>query len=512
MNPDAPKPDKPSAGETSSSETTPAATTSDAKPKRRTGRLVLGAVLTVLLTVGTLALLFNIFERKQESQDTSFRVVELDDNTQDPAVWGKNFPLQYDLYKRTVDQERTRYGGSEALPRTPDKADPRSVVSQSKIVEDPRLVTMWSGYAFAKDFREERGHAYQLVDQRNTKRVTDFKQPGACLNCHASTYVLMKQLGKGDLKAGFDQLNKMTYQQGNAKVEHPVSCIDCHDPKTMALRITRPAFMEGIKVYKASQGIKGYDVNRDASAQEKRSFVCGQCHVEYYFKGPEKTLTFPWSKGLTVDNALAYYDEVKFKDFTHKLTGANVLKAQHPEFETFNQGVHAKAGVACADCHMPYLRQGATKISDHQVRSPLLTINRSCQGCHRAPEAELQSRVDQIQGRHVQGRDTTFDALVQLIKDIETAQKGDTPKAQLDAARNYQRKAQFLLDYVEAENSTGFHAPGYSLRVLNDATDAARLGQLALAGKLPEGATKVGTMGAAKPTAATTPTSTPTKP
>ena len=507
MNSDAPKSVAPSSGETP-----PAATTSDAKPKRRTGRLVLGALLTVLLTVGTLALLVNIFDRKQESRDTSFRVVELDDNTVDPAVWGKNFPIQYDLYKRTVDQQRTRYGGSEALPRTPSNADPRSVVSQSKLAEDPRLVTMWSGYAFATDFREERGHAYALVDQRNTKRVTEFKQPGACTNCHASTYVLMKQLGKGDLKAGFDQLNKMTFPQASAKLEHPVSCIDCHDPKTMALRITRPAFMEGIKVYKASQGIKGYDVNRDASAQEKRTFVCAQCHVEYYFKGPEKTLTFPWSKGLTVDAALAYYDEVKFKDFTHKLTGANVLKAQHPEFETFSQGVHAKAGVTCADCHMPYMRQGAVKVSDHQVRSPLLTINRSCQGCHRASEEELQSRVDQIQGRHVQGRDTTFNALVQLIKDIETAQKNGTPKAQLDAARNYQRRAQFFLDFVESENSTGFHAPGYSLRVLNDSTDAARLGQLALAGRLPEGATKVGTMGAATPTTAATPTSTPTTP
>ena len=508
MNSEAPKRDTPSSGET-----TPDATTSEAKPKRRTGRLVLGALLTALLTVGTLALLFNIFERKQESRDTSFRVVELDDNTEDPAVWGKNFPIQYDLYKRTVDQQRTRYGGSEALPRTPTSADPRSVVAQNKLAADPRLVTMWSGYAFATDFREERGHAYMLVDQRDTRRVTEFKQPGACLNCHASTYVLMKQLGKGDLRAGFDQLNKMTYQQATAKVEHPVSCIDCHDPKTMALRITRPAFMEGIKVYKASQGIKGYDVNRDATAQEKRSYVCGQCHVEYYFKGKEtKTLTFPWSKGLTVDDALAYYDEVKFKDFTHKLTGANVLKAQHPEFEVFSQGVHAKSGVACADCHMPYMRQGAVKVSDHQVRSPLLTINRSCQGCHRAPETEMLSRVDEIQGRFVQSRDTTFNALIQLIKDIETAQTNGTPTARIDAARNYQRKAQFFLDYMEAENSTGFHAPGYSLRVLNDSTDAARLGQLALAGILPEGATKVGTMGAATPTTAATPTSTPTTP
>ena len=109
---------------------------------------------------------------------------EIDDNTVDPAVWGKNFPLQYDAYKRTVDQERTRYGGSEALRHLPTHVDPRSTVAQSKLEDDPRLVTIWSGYAFSTDFREERGHAYMLDDQRYTRRVTEFKQPGTCLNCH----------------------------------------------------------------------------------------------------------------------------------------------------------------------------------------------------------------------------------------------------------------------------------------------------------------------------------------
>jgi nitrite reductase (cytochrome c-552) len=158
---------------------------------RRVGLIVL---ITALATIAVAALLVNIFERKQEARQSFFRVVELTDDTEDPAIWGKNFPLQYDSYGRTVDQTRTRYGGSEAMRHLPSQVDPRSVVAQSKLEDDPRLIAMWSGYAFATDFREERGHAYMLVDQRYTQRVTDFKQPGTCLNCHASTYVTMKKL------------------------------------------------------------------------------------------------------------------------------------------------------------------------------------------------------------------------------------------------------------------------------------------------------------------------------
>jgi nitrite reductase (cytochrome c-552) len=219
-----------------------------------------------------------------------------------------------------------------------------------------------------------------------------------------------------------------------------------------------------------------------------RSYVCGQCHVEYFFAGPEKKLTFPWNKGLKVDDEMAYQDEVKHNDWTHAITGAPMLKAQHPEFELFNQGVHARSGVACADCHMPYKREGGLKISDHHVRSPLLNINRACQGCHHFPEEEMKARVDQIQGRFVHARDVAFDALYDLVNDIKIMkEKGGLPQDQLEAAWQAQRRASFLIDYVTAENSSGFHAPQETLRILNDATDIVRRGQLALHGiKLPE--------------------------
>jgi len=447
------------------------------------GRPVRFWVMTVAVSAGLAAaltaFLVNIFERKQEAKNPFYRVVELTDETVDPEIWGKNFPMQYDGYKKTVDMVRTRFGGSEAMPRTPRQVDPRSVVAQSKLEEDPRLKRMWAGYAFSVDFREERGHAYMLLDQIFTERQK-VKQPGTCLHCHASMYVPYKKAGAGDLIKGFEKVNQMPYSDAKELAVHPVACIDCHDPKTMQLRVTRPGFIEGIRAFKVSQGIEDYDVNTMATRQEMRTFVCGQCHVEYYFKGPEKRLVYPWSKGLKVDDIMAYYDEIEFKDWMHKESGARTLKAQHPEFEMWNQGIHARSGVACADCHMPYKREGAMKISDHHVRSPLLNINRACQTCHKWPEEELKGRVEQIQERTFRLRNLAMDALMNLIDDIKRDSEAGKPPASLAAARDYQRKAQFYLDFVEAENSTGFHAPQESARILGESINYSRLGQTAL--------------------------------
>ena len=442
--------------------------------------IILFAIVAAIAAIGAAALLVNILEKKQEAKNPFFRVVEVTDDMDDPAVWGKNFPLQYDLYRRTVDQQRTRFGGSEAVPRTPTDADPRSVVAQSRLEEDPRLKTMWAGYAFAADFREERGHGYMLDDQTFTERQQVVKQPGTCMHCHASVYLPYKRLGDGDLIKGFEKMNAMTYFEARALVEHPVACIDCHDPETMQLRITRPGFIEGMRALKAGEGKPDYDVNRDATRAEMRAFVCGQCHVEYYFKGAEKRLVYPWAKGLKVENIQAYYDEVGHNDWVHKDTGAAVLKAQHPEFEMWNQGIHARAGVACADCHMPYTRVGAFKISDHHVRSPLLNISKACQTCHNVPEEELKGRAEAIQARTFALRNQAMDALVALIGDIAFARESGASDAQLARARELQRLGQFRLDFVEAENSTGFHAPGEATRILAEAIDFARQGQIAL--------------------------------
>jgi nitrite reductase (cytochrome c-552) len=217
-----------------------------------------------------------------------------------------------------------------------------------------------------------------------------------------------------------------------------------------------------------------------ATRMEMRSFVCGQCHVEYYFRGTEKRLVYPWSKGVKVEEILAYYDEAGHKDWVHAESGTNALKAQHPEFELWSQGIHARSGVACADCHMPYKREGALKISDHHVRSPVLNLNRACQTCHHWPEEELKARVETIQQRTFELRNLAMDALVDLIDDLKAKRAANHADMELSTAQNFQRRAQFLLDFVEAENSTGFHAPQEAARILGQSIDYSRQGQIAL--------------------------------
>ena len=434
-------------------------------------RMGLLAAATALATVLVMALYSSISSRKTEARQTSFRVVDLDEKTVDPAQWGKNFPRQFDGYKKTTERYGTKYGGagSEAFP-------------ESKLKEDPRLPIIFDGYAFSIDYNKRRGHAYMLDDQHNTKRVTERKQPGSCLHCHASNTVAYREVGlqggapgtldeaftspnaQAQLMAGFEAVCKMPYAEAAKLAKHPVACIDCHDPKSMQLRVTKPGFIRGIAALaKSAEPVphlpsietwrKGdrslpYDANLTASRQEMRSMVCGQCHVEYYC-GPKTTLFFPWDNGLKVEQEEATYDAYKFPDghrffdWVHPRTGAEVLKAQHPEFEMWSQGIHARSGVSCADCHMPYKREGAIKISDHQVRSPLLDISRACQTCHRFPEAELKARVEAIQDRTKALLDRAEDAVVNLITDIEAAKKAGLDEARLQPILELQRKAQW---------------------------------------------------------------------
>ena len=462
----------------------------------RTGYLALIG-LTAAFAAGLTALLMNIADRKAEQRVAYVRLVEVGEDDTDPAKWGKNWPLQYDAYRRTALLTKTRFGGhqgSEALP-------------EEKIERDPWLKRMFAGYAFSIDYRDRRGHAHMLEDQEQTKRLSK-PQSGSCLHCHASIMPLYRTLGGGDAMKGLDASHKLSYQELHRQLQasghaHPVSCVDCHDPSSMTLRVTRPGFLRGIQALAASdapvpalpsiaewrEGKRDtpYDANRDATRNEMRSFVCGQCHVEYYC-GAKMPLTFPWANGLRVEQIEAFWDATKFSngeafvDYTHAETGAAVLKAQHPEFELWNQGIHARSGVSCADCHMPYMREGATKISDHWVRSPLLNVNRACQTCHRASEAEMKSRVDAIQQRNYDLMQRAGAAMVDLIDAVQSAKANHAAPPGLERALTAQRRAQWRLDFIAAENSMGFHAPQEAARVLGEAIDFARQGQIAILG------------------------------
>ncbi len=395
-------------------------------------------------------LLTNIVGRKSEEREYPLKIVEISDNELDPAVWGRNFPRQYATFRKTEDSTiSTPYGGS---------------VVYSKLERYPAMVRLWAGYAFSVDHNEERGHYYAQIDQANTKRVQVVKQPGACINCHAAEAPqLIAELG-------WETFNRTPYDDLKDRLHLGTSCADCHDPQTMNLRITRPAFKNAMEE-------RGINLSK-ATRQEMRSYVCAQCHVEYYFLGDNKILTFPWSKGLTIDDIEKHYDEYGFKDWTHKETNAPMIKIQHPEFELYSTGLHAQSGVACADCHMPYVRDGAVKVSDHWVRSPLTNLNKACQTCHRQDEAVLKQRIITIQDRTAGLLRRSEEALLAAIDAINAAQSAGATDAELAEARQLHRRASMRWDFISSENSTGFHSPQEAARVLADAIDYARQAQL----------------------------------
>lgn len=408
-------------------------------------------VAGAIFFAGVAYLLTNIQTRKAEAIQYPLRVVQVSDTELDPAIWGKNFPREYESFMRTKDDTvTTSYGGS---------------VPYDKLERYPVLKRLWAGYPFSVDYNEERGHCYALIDQKETQRIVVKEQPGACANCHAAEAPqLIAQMG-------WENFNRTPYNQLKDQLHLGTSCADCHDPRTMDLRITRPAFVNAMQA-------RGIDLSQ-ATRQEMRTYVCAQCHVEYYFKGENKVLTFPWSKGLTVDDIEKHYDEYGFADWEHKETRAPMIKIQHPEYEMYSSGIHARSGVACADCHMPYVRDGAVKVSDHWLRSPLTDVNRACGACHRQDEQELKDRVAIIQDKTAGLLRSAEAALTDAIDAIVAAEVAGVGAESLNEARQLHRRAQMRWDFVFSENSTGFHSSQEAARVLADSVNLARQAQLA---------------------------------
>jgi len=303
-----------------------------------------------------------------------------------------------------------------------------------------------------------RGHAYAIKDIRNTIRtggVEESPQPATCWSCKSTDVPrLINKMGAAKYYDG-------KWKDLGSEVVNPIGCQDCHDPKTMNLRITRPALVEAFE----RQGKKMSDFTH----QEMRSLVCAQCHVEYYFKKPGSYLTFPWDKGFSADSMEAYYDSIEFSDWTHKLSRTPMLKAQHPDFELYKTGIHAARGVACADCHMPYKVDGGVKFSDHHIQSPLNNIANSCQVCHRESEAQLISDVNYRQEKVLELRRLVEKSLAKAHIEAKTAWDAGATEEEMKPVLKLIRHAQWRWDWVAAANGLGFHSPVEALRVLGTA-------------------------------------------
>jgi len=391
----------------------------------------------------------SITERRTEALFAYTPIVKYNQYEPRNEVWGKNFPREYQSYQKTSDTSFiSKYNGGAV---------------RDMLEEDPRLVVLWAGYAFSKDYKQGRGHYYAIEDIRNSLRTgapmdeQASPQPNTCWACKSPDVPrIMVQTGIADFYKG-------SWDTKGSEIMNGIGCADCHDAETMNLRISRPALLEAYENM-------GLDINK-VSHQEMRSLVCAQCHVEYYFNKKMVDgvayLKFPWDDGMTMDAAEAYYDNIGFTDWTHSLSRAPMLKAQHPDYEIYTTGVHASRGVSCADCHMPYISEGGQKFTNHHIQSPLNNISASCQVCHREETAQLVADVYSRQDKIIENRNILEQLLVRAHVEAKKAWDIGATEAQMADILNLIRHAQWRWDYVAASHGASFHSPVEVSRIIS---------------------------------------------
>lgn len=410
------------------------------------GWAILGVCIVATFALGLLA--STILERRAERSIAQVQMLKpIKPWETDNTIWGVSFPRQYRSWESTKDMdEATMFGGSS---------------KRDYLEANPRLVVLWAGYPFAKEYDQARGHFHSLDDVNNTARTSE-KTPATCWTCKTPDAPrLMSEMGP-------DKFYEKRKSEFKDQIKSPIGCADCHNNETMALQISRPAIVEAFER-------KGKDINK-ASHQDKRSLACAQCHSEYYFRDTRSNyLVFPWDEGMTAEDfEKYYYKDGGHVDWVHAISGAKMVKMQHPDYEVYSQGIHAFRNVACADCHMPYKTEGGIKFTDHQIRSPLYNVEASCQTCHRWSENEIVNRVNGIQVKTRMLLDMVEDSIVAAHLEIGDAMKRGATDQQLEEVRTLVSKAQMYWDYIASTNGMGFHAPQESARVLGKALNFAQ--------------------------------------
>ncbi len=402
--------------------------------------LLFFATVGIVFLIGLFA--SSIIERRSEAVYTLQMVKPIKEWEPRNEVWGENFPREYETYRNTLDTNyASKYGGSVMI----DLLD-----------KYPEMIVLWAGYSFSREYNQARGHAHAINDIRKILRtggVQENPQPATCWTCKSTDVPrLMNEMSP-------EKFYKAKWFDLGSQIINPIGCQDCHDPRTMNLRITRPALVEAFQR-------RGKDIN-EFTRQEMRSLVCAQCHVEYYFKGKEdKYLTFPWDNGFSADDMEAYYDNADFTDWTHKLSRAPMLKAQHPDYELFMTGIHAKRGVSCSDCHMPYKSEGGVKFTDHHIQSPLRNVSNTCQVCHRQETQTLIQDVYDRQDRVEELKKIAEKTIAAAHIEAKIAWDNNASEEEMKPILKLIRHAQWRWDWVAAANGLGFHAPIEALRVL----------------------------------------------
>lgn len=416
------------------------------KEKPWLGWVLFFATIIIVFLLGLLA--SSIIERRTEAVFAYVPQVTYSQWEPRNDVWGQNFPREYQSFLLTSDTLfRSKYNGNALI---------------DMLEVDPRMVVLWAGYLFSTDYTQARGHYYAVTDITNSLRTgapvngMTSPQPNTCWTCKSTDVPRLMN------EEGISEFYKGTWETKGHEIINPIGCADCHDAKTMNLRISRPALIEAFNRM-------GKDITK-ASHQEMRTLVCGQCHVEYYFDKKKEEgvqyLTFPWNKGLLADDIENYYDEISFTDWTHKLSKAPMLKAQHPEYETHAISIHAKRGVSCADCHMPYKSEGGQKFTDHHIQSPLNNIANSCQVCHREEASNLVRDVYEHQDKILENRINLEDLLIRAHVEAKFAWDKGATEVQMKDILQLIRHAQWRWDFSAASHGASFHAPIEISRVI----------------------------------------------
>ena len=416
------------------------------------------AVMAGVFLLGMLAATITV-RRAEVASIYNNKKVEITGIESRNAVWGQNYPREFETWQQTKEMNFK----SKHLGNVPEDA----------LQHRPDMVVLWAGYAFSRDYSAPRGHWYALEDMRATLRVGapgvgDQKdlQPATCWTCKSPDVPRMIQ------ELGVENYYKGTWSSLGPQIVNAIGCADCHDPQTMNLKITRPALIEAFQR-------QGRDINQ-ATNQEMRSLVCAQCHVEYYFKGDGKYLTFPWDGGMTMEKMEEYYDNINYADWTHALSKTPMLKAQHPDYEIFLMGTHGQRGLSCADCHMPYISEGGLKFSDHHLMSPLSKIEKTCQTCHRDSAENLTKYVYERQDKILETRDRLEPELAKAHIMTKAAMESGATDEELVEARTLIRAAQWRWDFGVASHGASFHAPIETQRILSHGLDKALQAQLSL--------------------------------
>ncbi len=421
----------------------------------------------IFIVVGALALagLALGFSACGQQKPEPVKTFVIPDGDYDPADWGKAYPLEYDtwLQSKQAPPEGSVYKRSW---RAPD-------FKYDKLSEYPFNALLFNGWGFGVEYNEPRGHWYMLIDQLEID-PSRLKSGGVCLTCKTPFAPKLKE----ELGAKYFS---DPYMDVHAKIPPQfqrmgVMCIDCHDNKTMDLKLSRWTAVEGLK-----------NLGKDPATltrQEKRTLVCAQCHVSYIVSKDKDmkstSVFFPWQGSKVGDISIENIIKVIQGDpanleWKQTVTGFKLGFSRHPEYEFYSRGsTHYKADVSCADCHMPYIRVGANKISDHNVGSPMTSHMRACMQCHAETEEWLRDRVITAQRRTLTLLDRAGYATAAAAKIIEAVNQAQAGGKAVDqklyqAGKALYEQAFYRINFMGAENSVGFHNPTESERICADA-------------------------------------------